>query len=114
LLWADAAGLALFAVIGAGIAIQAEARPAVAVVMGMLTATGGGLLRDVLRNELPLVLHREIYVTAAFAGSLVFVLLHELDVSWWVAAAAGGGAAFALRALAIVFDWHMPVRGPQT
>jgi uncharacterized membrane protein YeiH len=114
LLWADAAGLALFAVIGAGIAIQTDARPAIAVVMGTLTATGGGLLRDVLRNQLPLVLHREIYVTAAFAGSLVFVLLDMFDAPWSLAAAAGGAAAFALRAAGILFDLHMPVRGPGT
>jgi uncharacterized membrane protein YeiH len=109
LVWGDAVGLSVFAVIGAGIAIQSGHRPITAVLMGALTATGGGVIRDVIRNELPMVLHREVYVSAAFAGALTLVLLHEYGSPAPVAVTGGFGAAFALRAAGIAFDLHLPV-----
>lgn len=73
LLWADAAGLAVFAVVGAERALENGAPIAVALVMGVMTGTFGGLVRDVICNEVPLILRREIYVTAALAGAAVFI-----------------------------------------
>jgi uncharacterized membrane protein YeiH len=112
LVWADALGLALFCVIGAAIAWTEDARPLVAVLMGALTATGGGVVRDVIRNELPLVLHREIYVTAALAGAAICVALAELDVPLDGAMIAGFLGALALRAAGILMDWHLPTWRP--
>jgi uncharacterized membrane protein YeiH len=65
----DAIGLALFSVTGAEIALSASASPAIAIAMGVATATLGGVIRDILGGEIPIILRREIYVTAAFAGS---------------------------------------------
>ena len=65
LIWADAMGLALFAVIGASVANNLGAPPAVAVLMGVMSASFGGIIRDVLCAEIPLILRREIYITAA-------------------------------------------------
>ncbi|MFY8152265.1 MAG: trimeric intracellular cation channel family protein, partial [Hyphomicrobiales bacterium] len=67
LLWVDALGLALFAVAGAERALLASASPVVAVTMGVVTATFGGIIRDLLGGETPVILSREIYVSAALA-----------------------------------------------
>jgi uncharacterized membrane protein YeiH len=75
LLWFDALGLALFAVAGAERALIAGSGPVVAVAMGVITATFGGIIRDVLGNESPVVLSREIYVTAALIGASMFIVL---------------------------------------
>ena len=77
LLWADALGLAIFAVTGTAKAFAVGAHPFTAVVLGTLTASFGGIIRDILAGDVPLVLHREIYVTAAFAGGAVFAGLPD-------------------------------------
>jgi uncharacterized membrane protein YeiH len=78
LLWLDAAGLAVFCVVGAEKALEAGAGPFIAVAMGVATATLGGVIRDVLGGEVPLILRKEIYVTAALAGAAAFVGLVTL------------------------------------
>ncbi len=108
LVWSDAVGLAVFAVIGSAIALESGARPLVAILMGVLTATGGGVIREMIRNEIPLMLHREIYMSAALAGSGVLVGLDSLGAPTWVAIWVGAGVAFALRGAGIVFDLHPP------
>jgi len=72
LLWADAVGLAVFCITGAEKALLAGAPATVAVLMGVMTATFGGVIRDVLCAEIPLILRREIYATAAAAGAIAF------------------------------------------
>jgi uncharacterized membrane protein YeiH len=108
LAWLDAVGMAGYAVAGALKAASAGAPPASAVVMGVLTATFGGVIRDVLAGEPSVLLRREIYVTAALAGAALLVLLRGLG--WPVAAAGPAGfvVAFALRAGAIRFGWSLP------
>ncbi len=112
LLWLDALGLAAYCVIGASKAADWGAPPLVAVVMGVLSASFGGVVRDVLAGE-PSALHRkEIYITAAVAGAAAFVLLRLLGLSEPVAGGAGMAAAFALRAGALVRGWSLPGFGP--
>ncbi|MBY0333669.1 MAG: trimeric intracellular cation channel family protein [Acetobacteraceae bacterium] len=108
LLWADAVGLALYAVVGAEIALLAGASPWAAVLLGVVTATAGGILRDVICNELPLILRREIYLTAAAAGAAVFVVLRIEGVWREPAVAAGIAVTFAIRALALLRGWSLP------
>jgi uncharacterized membrane protein YeiH len=108
LVWADAVGLALYAVVGAEIALLAGASPWAAVLLGVITATAGGILRDVLCAELPLILRREIYVTAAAAGAAVSVALRVEGVWREPAVAAGIGVAFAIRAAALLRGWSLP------
>jgi len=108
LLWLDALGLAAYCVVGASKAADWGAPPLVAVVMGVLSASFGGVVRDVLAGE-PSALHRkEIYITAAVAGSGVFVLLRLFDLPEPVAGAAGMAAALALRAGALTRGWSLP------
>jgi uncharacterized membrane protein YeiH len=108
LLWFDALGLALFAVTGAERAVWAGAGSVVAIAMGVVTATFGGIIRDVLANESPVVLSREIYVTAALAGATVFVILTAFDVGR--ESALGGGLLVGLlvRGVALHQGWSLP------
>jgi uncharacterized membrane protein YeiH len=113
LLWVDALGLALFAVTGAERALLADAGPVVAVAMGVITATFGGILRDVLGAQSPVVLSREVYVTAALLGALVCVALSGLGLPREVALGAGFAAGFALRGLALQRGWSLPRYRPR-
>ena len=108
LLWADAAGLALFAVLGAEIAHNAGTGSAVAVVMGVMTATFGGLIRDVIGNEIPLILGKEIYATAAAFGAIIYLTLLGLAIAPVWAELAGFAAGFSLRALGLLLGWSLP------
>ncbi|AMO54624.1 membrane protein [Endozoicomonas montiporae] len=75
---ADALGLAVFVVIGVGKALTYGAEPVVAVMMGVLTGCGGGAIRDILADEMPNVLRKEVYASAAIAGGAVFVVLNPV------------------------------------
>jgi len=108
LLWADAVGLGLFAVLGAEAAQRAGATPWVAILMGTMTATAGGMLRDIICAEMPLILRREIYATAAALGAAVFIALQGLDVGRTAAISAGIAAGFGARAVAILTGWSLP------
>ena len=109
LLWADAIGLALFCVLGARIALLTGSGPTVAILMGVMTATMGGLIRDVVCGERPLILEREIYATAAALGAAITVGMLALDLPGIAAEAAGIAAAFTLRGAAIQFGLTIPV-----
>ncbi|WP_270936412.1 trimeric intracellular cation channel family protein [Falsiroseomonas oryzae] len=108
LLWVDAAGLALYAVLGAEIALIAGADPWAAVLLGVVTAVGGGILRDVVCNELPLILRREIYITAAAAAAVAYVALRLAPLPRDVALTAGIALGFSIRAAAILRGWSLP------
>ena len=108
LLWLDALGLAVFCVVGAEKALALGADPFIAVAMGVVTATLGGVIRDVLGGESPLILRKEIYVTAALAGASAFVGLVALGALRALAAAAGFALCFVIRALALHYAWSLP------
>ncbi len=105
----DAVGLALFAVVGASKALTAGVGPVGAVLLGVLTGVGGGIVRDVLVAQVPAVLQRELYAVAALAGALVFVAARLLALPPAAAAVAGAVACFALRWMAIRRGWRLPV-----
>ena len=108
LLWLDALGMAAYCVVGAAKAVALGVPPFSAVVMGVLTACFGGVLRDVLAHEPSVLLRREIYVTCALIGSAVFVVAQLLGVAGFWAGVAGFSAAFLIRAGAILWGWSMP------
>lgn len=113
LIWLDALGLSAYAVMGAAKALSFGLSPLTAMVMGVLTATFGGVIRDVLDHQPSVLLRREIYVTAALAGSAVFVVLMLLHVSSTIAGAAGFIAALGLRTAAILFGATLPSFKPR-
>lgn len=108
LVWADAIGLATFCVVGAQVALSVGTPVAVAVLMGVMTATFGGVIRDILCGEVPLILHREIYATAAAAGSLVYVSVLGVTSSEPLAVALAFAVALVARGAGIAFQLSLP------
>ncbi|WP_420750857.1 trimeric intracellular cation channel family protein [Rhodococcus sp. O3] len=104
----DALGMGLFATTGATIAIEAGAQPLAAALIGATSAIGGGILRDVLVNEVPLLLQRDLYAIPALLGSAVLVAAHELGVGQNVALVLGTVLATGLRLLALWRGWSLP------
>jgi uncharacterized membrane protein YeiH len=105
----DAIGLALFTVSGTQAALAMGAPWLVASLMGVVTGVFGGILRDMLCNEVPLVFSGELYATASWAGALLLVGLIAIGVSTGWAALAAGALVLAVRLAAIVFKWRLPV-----
>jgi uncharacterized membrane protein YeiH len=108
----DAAGLALFAVSGAGKALAFHAGPVAATVLGMLTGIGGGMVRDVLVREIPTVLRTELYAVAALIGAAVVVTGHVLLIPSGAAAGVGAVLCFLLRFMAMRRGWQLPIARP--
>ena len=108
----DAAGLALFAVVGTQKALGYRLNPVMAALLGVLTGIGGGMLRDVLLSEVPTVLRSELYAVAALACSIVVVLGSVLNLPPTASALAGAGLCFGIRLIAIRRGWSLPVAGP--
>ena len=109
LLVADALGLALFAISGARIAETAGYGGIVAVILGTMTGVAGGVFRDMLLAEIPLLLRdREIYATAAIAGIIVYLLLQATGFDRLTAGYAGMAAIVVIRFAAIFFNLRMP------
>lgn len=113
LLWCDAVALAAYGVYGAAKGLAVTGSPVVAVAMGVMTGTLGGILRDVLAGEPSVLLRREIYVTAALAGAVGFVAADALGLGLPLAAGTGFAIAFATRAGALRFGWALPVYRPR-
>lgn len=108
LLWFDAVGLSLFSVTGTVSALATGAGPVIAVAMGVATATFGGIIRDILGGESPVILQQEIYITAALLGAAVLVGLRWLGVSADPSAGLAFLAAFSLRAAALHWNLSLP------
>ncbi len=113
LLWMDALGLAAYGVLGAHIAYKAGVGPFPALAMGVMTATFGGVIRDVVSQEAPLMLKPEIYATAALAAAAAYLAARGLELSAFPAAGIGIATGFALRAGAIARGWTLPRYRPR-
>ncbi len=111
----DAVGLALFTVVGCQIAINAGVHWLAASLLGAITGVFGGVLRDVLVNEVPLVMRPgTLYATASWCGALALIAAHANGASEAISAAIGGGLVLLVRLLAIRYRLRMPVfRTPQ-
>lgn len=107
----DAVGLAFFAVAGTQKALAFGLNPVMAALLGMLTGIGGGMLRDVLANEIPVVLKSDFYALAALAGAAVVAGGHVLHVQPLATAIVGAALCFLLRYMAIRYGWHLPSAG---
>jgi uncharacterized membrane protein YeiH len=113
LLWLDAIGLAAYCVMGAAKGFAATGSATVAIITGMLTATFGGILRDILSGEASVILRPEIYVTAAMAGAGTYVATQFLEFQPSLAISIAVLVAFAVRGGAIIFGWTMPKYRPR-
>ena len=110
----DAAGLALFAVVGTSKALTFHLGPVAAALLGMLSGIGGGLVRDMLISEVPVVFRAEIYALAALAGATVVVGGHILHLPPAPVAIFGAALCFALRMISIRRGWRLPMANPRT
>lgn len=106
--WADAIGISAYSVMGAAKALTVGDTVLVAILMGVSTATFGGILRDTIAREPSSIVKPEIYVSAAFAGAGSFVVLVQLGVPQIAAAAAAAALALVLRGGAILRGWTLP------
>lgn len=108
-LWADAIGMATFSVIGTQIALSVGAPWPICLVMGVFTASFGGVLRDVIAQQPSIILMQDIYITAALLGGAVYLLLFLLlGLPVYVAAPVAIISAFALRGAAIRYNIKLP------
>ena len=105
---ADAAGLSAFVILGTDIALESGLNGFLAILLGTITGVGGGVLRDILTGNKPIVLVGQVYALAGIAGAALFVVLIELgvnpDLSVWLPMA----VIFGIRMLSIRRDWHLP------
>lgn len=113
LIWLDAVGLAAYSVMGAAKGLAITGSPTIAIVTGTMTATFGGILRDLIANEPSILLRPEIYVTAALAGAGAFTAAELLGLPLPYSSAAGIFIAFALRGGAIHHGWTLPRYRPR-
>ena len=104
----DAIGLGIFTIIGTEIGLQKGFHPIICVSLGMITATFGGVIRDTLSNESPLIFHREIYATACSIGATTYILLSHLHVEVWVNQLMTTLMVIAVRLIAVRLKWQLP------
>jgi len=110
LIYADAVGLGAFSASGASLAYSVSHNPLLVTLVGAITAVGGGVVRDLLANEIPMVLTREFYATAAIIGSLTYFMLRLIGLGDSTSALVSMIATIALRFIAVRFRWELPRR----
>jgi uncharacterized membrane protein YeiH len=109
LLVVDALGLAVFALLGAEVAEERRLVPILVVILGTMTGVAGGVMRDLLTNQVPLLLRQDIYASAAIAGICLYLLLQRIGLPRAAAFWSGLVTVMAIRLLAITHGWHLPV-----
>ncbi|MBU9662897.1 trimeric intracellular cation channel family protein [Burkholderia multivorans] len=107
----DALGLAAFTIIGCDVGASTGAAPIIVVLAGAITGVCGGMLRDLLCNEMPLILRRELYASVAFFTGALYVALQYVGIDARVATVVALAAGFAMRVLAVRFGWEMRTFG---
>lgn len=112
LLFADALGIAFFTVLGAEKALHLQVSPVIAIIMGTMTAVFGGMIRDVLARDVPMILKSELYATACIAGGIVFVVCYPWQPQ--VATILSMATTLSLRFFALRYRWALPVLKQRT
>ena len=108
----DAAGLGLFTATGTLKALEAGVPPVGACLLGMLTAIGGGLARDLLVGEIPVVLRRDLYAVVALGGAILITILHGQGLSGLVPLVGTAALIFGVRVIALHRHWSAPIAAP--
>ena len=104
----DTIGLGIFTIIGTEIGIQNGFHPIISASLGMITATFGGVIRDTLGNEIPLIFHKEIYATASFSGAVMFLILYNLQIPELIVYVSTISLIIVIRLLAVVYKLKLP------
>lgn len=109
----DTIGIGVFTLIGLEKALGLGIEPPIAVIMGLSTAVVGGVIRDTLCNEVPLIFHKEIYATACIAGAMLYFVLQYYGLPKMVTESVTVVSIIVIRILAVRFDWSIPKTGLQ-
>ena len=109
----DTIGIGVFTLIGLEKALGLGIEPPIAVIMGLSTAVVGGVIRDTLCNEVPLIFHKEIYATACIAGAVLFFVLQHYGLPKMVTESLTVASIIVIRILAVRYDWSIPKTGLQ-
>ena len=104
----DSIGLGLFTIIGVEIGVATGLHPIICVLIGTLSASFGGVIRDILSNEVPLIFHKEIYATACIMGALTYLIIQPLKLPIEINFIITIGIVISIRILAVVFKWSLP------
>lgn len=104
----DTMGIALFTVLGTEKSLELGVHPVIAAIMGMFSAVMGGVIRDTLTNETPVIFRKEIYATACLVGAILYLILHYFDVPRTPNFIISGGLILTIRILAVYFRWSVP------
>lgn len=107
----DALGIGLFTVVGVQKSIDYESTAAATVILGMFSAVMGGVIRDTLMNETPLIFRREVYASACFAGAILFVILHSLGVDGSLNTLLSAALVVVIRVVSVKLKLALPVVG---
>ena len=106
----DTIGIGLFTILGINKSIEFGLPPASALLMGIVSAVFGGIIRDVLSNEIPLIFRKEIYATACFAGGLLYLMLRHFEVELNLNMIMSISLVIAIRGLSSKFGWSLPFK----
>ena len=104
----DTIGIGLYTITGVQVSLTFGLDPIICVLLGTVSACFGGVLRDILCNEIPIIFHKEIYATACILGATVYLILIHFEVSQTIAMIVSGLVIIVMRILAVVFKWQLP------
>lgn len=104
----DTIGLGIFTIVGTEIGLQNDFHPIICISLGMITATFGGVIRDTLSNEIPLIFHKEIYATACIVGAATYLILKKFDVNLDIVHVLTALMVIAVRLVAVKFKLQLP------
>lgn len=104
----DTIGLGIFTIVGTEIGLQNDFHPIICVSLGMITATFGGVIRDTLSNEIPLIFHKEIYATACILGAVTYLILKEFDINLDIIHVLTALMVISVRLVAVKFKLQLP------
>ena len=104
----DTWGIALFTIVGTEKALNLGVRPEIAVIMGVFSAIMGGVIRDMMTNEIPIIYRKEVYATPCLTGACVYILLDELEIERNFAFIISALVIIVLRILAVKYQWSIP------
>lgn len=104
----DTIGIALYTTAGVQIGLAADLHPIVCVLLGTMSACFGGVLRDILCNEIPIIFRKEIYATACIFGGIAYLILHKLGMEQMITTIVSGIVVVIVRIPAVIFKWRLP------
>ena len=105
----DSIGISIFTILGVQKAISFDTPMEIAIIFGVMTATFGGVIRDILCNEIPLIFRKEIYATACMAGAIVYVSLHSMEVNMLVNTLVSSTVIVSLRTVSVIKKLRLPI-----